>query len=275
MTETGNQRRRLSLIGAGNVATHLAKALTKHFDISQVYAPHIESASRLADAVGAKAIDSIDEFDPRITDCVILSVKDDALGEVLRLLADSNTHNTEAMQRILWMHTAGSVDMTVFPASMPHHGVLYPLQTFSRDLPVNMPEVPFFTEASDTATEAAITEIASMLSRHVSHLDSAGRMRLHAAAVLACNMVMYLWALADDVLQGSGIDFDVMRPLLQATLDKTAMASPSDGMTGPARRGDTATILKHMESLPERQARIYATLSQEILKMYNHPTLPL
>lgn len=275
MTKSGNHRCRLSMIGAGNVATHIAKALAPHFGIRQVYTPHIESARRLADAVGAEAIASLEEFDPSGIDYVILSVKDDALGNLLRQLAATKADDNEAMKRILWMHTAGSVDLTVFPASMPRHGVLYPLQTFSRDLPVDMPRVPFFTEASDDNAEADINAIARLMSSHVSHLDSAGRMRLHAAAVLACNMVMYLWALADDVLQGSGIDFEVMRPLLQATLDKTAMASPSRRDDRPARRGDIATILKHMQSLPECQARIYATLSQEILTMYNHPTLPL
>nr|MDE6489985.1 DUF2520 domain-containing protein [Muribaculaceae bacterium] len=269
MNTTGNQRSRLSLIGAGNVATHLAKALAPHYDIVQVYAPHIESASRLADAVGAKAIDSIEAFDPTAIDYVIVSIKDDVIGDVLRQLAETGR---QTAADILWMHTAGSVEMSVFPASMTRHGVLYPLQTFSRDLPVDMTEVPFFIEASDHKSEETIASIARNMSNHVSHLDSAGRMRLHAAAVLACNMVMYMWALADDVLKGSGIGFETMRPLLQATLDKTALTSPWEGMTGPARRGDIATILKHIASLPEQQARIYATLSREILQIDHHTT---
>ncbi|MDE7442838.1 MAG: DUF2520 domain-containing protein, partial [Muribaculaceae bacterium] len=173
---------------------------------------------------------------------------------------------------VVWMHTAGSVDMHCFPASMPHHGILYPLQTFSRDVDVEMRRVPFFIESSDENSLKLIATLGDMLSDVVKPLDSESRRKLHAAAVLACNMPMYLWSLAHDVLQLNGLDFNVMRPLLEVTLDKAMRCNPADVMTGPARRGDRATIAKHMSDLPPQAADVYAFLSDRILEMFHYNT---
>lgn len=268
--KTDMHKLRISIIGAGNVATHIATALSSKAKVIQIYTPHMESASRLAGMTGAEAIDDLSMLDTTV-DGMIISIKDDAveqlLGDISRLFTAGQT------AKPVWMHTAGSVDMNCFPDSMPRHGILYPLQTFSRDVAVDMRLVPFFIEASDSKSLEMIYSVASLLSDTVKPLDSESRRTLHAAAVLACNMPMYLWSLAHDILQTHGLDFTVMRPLLEVTLDKAMNRNPADVITGPARRGDKVTIAKHLSDLPPKAAEIYAVLSNEILKMFNHPTI--
>ena len=66
---------RVSLIGAGNVATHLARAFASAgYRIGQVYAPHIESAALLAGEVGAASVDSLSGIDGE-SDLYIVSVR--------------------------------------------------------------------------------------------------------------------------------------------------------------------------------------------------------
>ncbi len=260
---------RVSLIGAGNVATHLARAFASAgYRIGQVYAPHIESAALLAGEVGAAPVDSLSGIDGE-SDLYIVSVKDTAVAETLEKVVSSGSGAVSK----LWVHTAGSIPVDVFPQEFAHCGVLYPLQTFSKNVLVDMSQVPFFTEGRDEDSEAAIRRAAYVISDHVYHADSAGRRQLHIAGVLGCNMAMYMWALAADVLDRAGYGFEVLRPLLQATLDKACTSSPMAGMTGPARRGDLAVLEAHIADLPDNIAPVYRFVNNEILRHFGYDEL--
>jgi len=262
---------RVSLVGAGNVATHLGRGLRDKVEFVQVMSRTRESAVRLASAIGAEAVTEAGDFITEGVDFVIVAATDSAIQPVLTSIAGS-CRRSGGVDSVVWLHTAASVGLDVFPPAMPRHGVIYPLQTFSRDLPVDLPGVPFFVEGSSPEVEVSVTELARLISPKVMVLSSERRQLLHGAAVLGCNMVMYLWALADEAVRSAGFDFEVLRPLLQATLDKTRLCPPSEGMTGPARRGDAATIVKHLQSLPAEARFIYKTLSREILAHYHHDT---
>ncbi|MDE5959264.1 MAG: DUF2520 domain-containing protein, partial [Muribaculaceae bacterium] len=70
------------------------------------------------------------------------------------------------------------------------------------------------------------------------------------------------------------LDYEVLRPLLDVTLERTRTLRPTDAMTGPARRGDLHTISRHIESLPSDMAPVYALLSKAILQKY-HPEISI
>ena len=257
---------RVSIIGAGNVATHLAKALhASGHEIVQVYAPHVTSATALAEEVGASPVTMLSALRDD-ADAYIVSVKDGAVATVLTEVAAS----VPAVAAKLWMHTAGSIPVTVFPPEFTRCGVLYPLQTFSKAVPVDMAAVPFFTEGCTPDAEEAIRRLACSISGKVYHADSAGRRQLHIAGVLGCNMPMYLWALAAEVLERAGYGLDVLFPLLQATLAKAETVPPIEGMTGPARRGDHAVMRSHLDSLPDDIAPVYRFINNEILRRFGH-----
>ncbi len=252
---------RVVIIGAGNVATHLAKALSKSVVILQIFSRNKENADALASQLAETPIttDNIDDIVSE-ADIYIVSIKDDAI----KPLVDKIKANTA-----LWVHTSGSVPMTVFSDKMKRYGVLYPLQTFSRDVDVDISEVPFFIEGSDVDAQKEISDLARLMSENIKIADSEQRRRIHVAAVFACNFSNHLWAIAEKILQEGGFDFDVLLPLLRVTLDKAGKISPAEGQTGPARRGDTGTMSRHLELLDSDTAEIYRLLSQNIMKQYN------
>ncbi|MDE3251862.1 MAG: NAD(P)-binding domain-containing protein, partial [Bacteroidota bacterium] len=105
----------LSIIGAGNVATVLGKALQqKNHTIREVYSRTITSAARLADYLGAKALTNLNQLDGR-SDLYLLAVPDD----VIPVLADQ----LQLGDRLL-VHTAGSVSQTVLSGASSRFGVL-------------------------------------------------------------------------------------------------------------------------------------------------------
>lgn len=254
---------KIVIIGSGNVATHLAQALSCTAHITQIYSRTPANANSLAQKIGnCKPIDNLDNIDTS-ADVYLIAVKDDAVAGIAAKVAPRCNGNA------LWLHTSGSVPADVFAPHCQRYGVLYPLQTFSKDATVNVAEVPFFIEGNNADTEHDIACIANTLSTTVKRADSDCRRRIHAAAVFACNFTNHLWAIADDILRQGNIEWEVLMPLLKVTLAKTQQLSPADAQTGPARRGDTGTMNSHLAMLDEHQQEIYRMLSDSIMKRYN------
>jgi predicted short-subunit dehydrogenase-like oxidoreductase (DUF2520 family) len=249
------------ILGAGNVATHLAINLAPNCFIAQIYNHRLMSAKQLADRVGAltQAIDSLSALDTD-ADIYIISVKDDAVAEIANALKGFGG---------VWVHTSGSVPPQTLAPITDTYGVLYPMQTFSKNVDVDMSEVPIFVEGTDATTLSKIKEIAGLLSTHIYDSTPENRMRLHIAAVFACNFTNYLWAQSAEILKGIDLDFSIMQPLIKATLDKAITIDPEQGQTGPARRNDMTVINKHLSLLDGSKHDIYKTLSQYIIEKYH------
>lgn len=252
---------RIVVIGAGNVATHLAKALAKSNEILQIYSKHLANAQLLAQSInGAVAINDLALIDSS-ADLYIISVKDDAIAHILEGIS---------VNEGLWVHTSGSVSIDMLANKFDRCGVLYPLQTFSREVDVDIAEVPFFIEGKDYDSNQEIEGIALTLSNSVFHANSDQRKQLHIAAVFGCNFVNHMWAISDEILKNAGYNFDILIPLIKATLNKASMVSPHVGQTGPARRGDVSIMNSHEAMLPTKQAELYHTISNSIMTKYNN-----
>lgn len=223
------------LIGAGNVATHLGKALfSAGHDILQVFSRTAANAQRLAVEVGASATDSLDALTTS-GDVYVFSVKDSVLAELVPRVC-------KGRERAVMLHTAGSMPLSVFEGMAWHYGVLYPMQTFSKQRSVNFAEVPCFTEASDEAAEACLHELTASLGCPAYPLSSADRVYLHLSAVWACNFVNHCYSVASDILTRHGIPFSVMLPLIDETARKVHELTPQEAQTGPAVRYDENVI---------------------------------
>ena len=251
---------KVCLIGSGNVATHLGIALSQMVRIVQIYSHNINNAATLAEKCGcAYFTDSLSDITPD-ADLYLIAVKDDVIEQVV-------TSTPQSLGGV-WAHTSGSVPMTVFSGHKSHYGVFYPLQTFSRDLHIDMREVPVFVEGCDSQTTEFLKKLASAISDNVAPADSNLRKQLHVAAVFACNFVNLMWIEADELLKESGLGIEFLRPLLMETLRKLERMSPAEAQTGPARRGDRHIINEHLKMLSGEKRELYALLSEKIIKRY-------
>ncbi|MGH9194032.1 MAG: DUF2520 domain-containing protein, partial [Acidimicrobiales bacterium] len=61
--------------------------------------------------------------------------------------------------------------------------------------------------------------------------------------------------------EAAGVPFEAYVDLAQATLDNVAALGPAAGLTGPAARGDEATIRRHLRALPPDERRAYRSLA--------------
>lgn len=234
MTPQATQGRSVVLVGAGNVATHLGRALQETgCEVRAVYSRSEASARVLAAELGTRLMTDLADLPD--ADLFLLSVKDDALPGVAAQLCPRHPGS-------LFAHTAGSVPMSLFGGLARRYGVIYPLQTFSRQRRMDISFVPLFVEASDAAALAALTDLARSLSRYVVEMDSATRRQMHLSAVFVCNFVNHLYALGEQIMDRCGLPFDLLLPLIDETARKVHELSPRRAQTGPAVRGDKAVM---------------------------------
>ncbi len=253
---------RITIIGSGNVATHLAAAFKNAgHRIVQVYSRDMQHAALLAYHVGAETIDNLDQLNNE-TDLFVISVKDDVIGTIAEKLTQ--------YQKLI-VHTSGATHMEAIQAFNPNAGVFYPLQTLSKTKEVDFRNVPLCIEGSDENITNQLTALAQTISNKVYRVNSTQRKVLHLAAVFACNFPNYLYGAAQQLLAKNEMDFEMLRPLILETAQKVQDHMPGAVQTGPAVRNDQQTMAMHLEMLGDESALkvIYELLSQEIIKNNN------
>lgn len=212
---------RTVVFGSGNVAWHLCPALANAgLSIEAVYGRNLVTATELADRLGTIAVSTVESLPDNI-ELVILMVSD----EQLPVLSMQLSH-----LEIPVAHTSGSMPIDVL--SCPNRGVLYPLQTFTKDMQPDMYEIPFFIEASSPELCATLQRIASRISPRVFKADSYHRKVLHLSAVFACNFVNHLYHVVSEIAAKEDLDFDYLRPLILETTHKALLLPPSQAQTG-------------------------------------------
>lgn len=245
-------------IGAGNLATRLSLEMQRTgLTICQVYSHTAAHASELAERLGCDWTTSPEAIFPE-ADLYVFSVKDTALQPILSEMKPN---------RGLWVHTAGSMPLDIFKGTNERYGVMYPLQTFSKERAVDFRKVPFFLETVSKTDGVFLQEIAGRLSDDVRFLSSEKRRYLHLSAVFACNFVNRMYALAGGMLEKEGIPFEVLLPLIDETAAKVHAMKPGEAQTGPAVRFDENVINNHLTMLkdPDMQ-EIYRLVSRNIYK---------
>ena len=229
------------LIGRGRLATNLERALL--------------SASHEVMSINSRTLDGL----PQKADVFVIAVKDSALPDVIR-------EATKGREDQLFVHTSGSMPLSLFEGCTSRYGVFYPMQTFSKERLTDFAEIPLFLEADGTETMETLQTLAGSISRNVFQLTTDERKYLHLAAVFACNFTNHCYDMAATVLEQHGLPFNVMLPLIDETASKVHELHPRQAQTGPAVRYDENVIRMQSGLLagnPELQ-RIYELLSHHI-----------
>ncbi len=252
---------KISLIGTGNVAWHIGyKLYNAGHEILEVYGRNADNANLLANKLGAKVVYSFEEINHTAADIILIAVADAGIESIVHAVN---------LQNKLLIHTSGSTNISAIITKNNFAGVLYPLQTFSKHKEVAW-DFPVFLEAENEATLGVLTQLAKDVvgAENVQMANSAQRMALHIAAVIACNFANALYAIADDLLVNNGLKFDYLKPLILETANKVQTLSPTQAQTGPAVRKDFVTIKKHQAFLVNDKniADIYTILSADIIK---------
>ncbi|MGZ4693456.1 MAG: DUF2520 domain-containing protein [Acidimicrobiales bacterium] len=143
-------------------------------------------------------------------------------------------------------HLAGSLGLDVL-APHERRGALHPLVALPN------PEVgaerliggAWFAVAGDDLVRRAVDDLGG----RPLEIDDAHRAAYHAAAVIASNHLVALLGQAQRVAAAAGVPLDAYLDLVRDTVENVADLGPAAALTGPAARGDWATIDRHLAAL--------------------------
>lgn len=259
---------KIIIIGAGNVATHIALALKQAgLPPTQIWSRTTESAQALAERVGCLYTNCLDDIITDADACII-SVKD-------RYVKDITVQVCKGRCQTVFMHTSGSVGMDVFDGLNDNCGVLYPMQTFSKDKTLDFKKIPCFVEGNNEASTETIMKLASTISDNVHYMTSDDRKWLHLAAVFACNFSNACYVVADEILRRNGLDFTVLQPLIEEAVSKLGTLAPIDAQTGPAVRGDKNIMDSQVAMLADNESvqKLYVKMSEIIAQQQSHKNM--
>lgn len=255
---------KIALIGAGNVAWHLGKAL--HGAGHKVVAIHSptaihreELAKELAPAIPLLSLD----LTATGVELVLIAVPDAALASV--------AENLKVPEGTIVAHTSGSQPLAVLQGiAGARAGVFYPLQTFSKSKSVNFKSIPVLLEAADETTLQTLQDLAASITEEAHLVDSIKRKQLHLAAVFACNFTNHLLGISRELLQKAQLPDTLLQPLIQETIAKALHQHPFQVQTGPAVRHDQNVIGEHLQMLRDYPTyqQVYQSLTLSIQEQH-------
>lgn len=283
------KRLSVAIIGAGRMGTALGLALKAGgYKIEMVTTKRPASARRAARAFGANTLaltasqrgrSHKDQID-RLKRCaiILIATPDDMTESIARQLASQTLPNATLPGRIA-LHTSGALSSEILGPMRDVGfavGSLHPLVSIS-DSRTGAKSLTgaFFSIEGDIAAVRTAKSLVRDLGGESFQIDSDRRALYHAAALTASPQMTALFDLAVDMLGACGLNRGrarkILLPLVESTLANLGTQDPATALTGTFKRGDKATVKKHLAALKQadlpQALTVYVALGQRSIAM--------
>lgn len=255
------QKKRITIIGSGNVANHLAEIFfEKNLPLVEIYSRNIIEGEKLAQKVNAEFTNDIKTVGLQ-SEIIIMAISDDAIPGIAKQLN---------LDEHILAHTSGIANTEDLKVATKNYACFYPLQTFTKGHAVEFSNIPVLINAANSQTLSDLKTIAFKISNNVKEISDIERQKLHLSAVIVNNFANHLFSLSSKYLAKNNIDFNLLKPLIQETVDKISNSDPISNQTGPAKRNDLNTIEKHFSLIEDEDlVEIYKILTKSIYNTHN------
>jgi len=253
------------LIGTGNLAAHLAAVLSGPAGYRLDVAGREQSKTEaFCNAFGG--LPYLEE-EGKFYQAAIVCVSDEAIATC----ASKYGNKAEVL-----IHTSGASPLEVIKELHAETGVFWPVQTFSRGREIDWKNLPVCIQSNGQKAEQFIRNLAERTGIHPVESTSEERLKYHLAAVLVCNFVNHLYTVADIWCRENLLNPDFLKPLILETAKKVQELNPPESQTGPAKRGDTGSMEKHLALLNDHPAirQVYTLMSEQIQNRYQYLRKP-
>ncbi len=259
----------IGIIGAGRAGTGLALALTQagcDVVLHGRRARPVPAGLRLT--VAADGV--LPQWLPQVA-VVVLAVRDDAIADLAAALQDSGRIGPGHTV----LHLSGVQGQEALAALLPSRaalGSLHPLQTIAE--PTRAPERLRGAWAAVEGMPQAV-ERAEALARAIGlrpfRVPPGRKPVYHAGAVFASNYFVVVEAVAQRLLRHAGLSeadaWQALLPLVRGTFENVSRDGPGAALTGPIRRGDAATVARHLAALTIDDAELYRAIGRAALEL--------
>jgi predicted short-subunit dehydrogenase-like oxidoreductase (DUF2520 family) len=201
---------------------------------------------------------------------VVIAVPDRAIPEAAARVASAGLPPSTPV-----LHTSGVLGSEALePLRAAGHpvGGVHPLAAVADPVTgVDRLRGAWFGVEGDGAARELAERVVAACEGHVLTVRAGGKPLYHAAAVFASNYAVVLLALAERLMEEAGVSAKDARPAL-AALAEGAVANvvergPAAALTGPAARGDDATVRLHLARLSGGVRPVYSVLGREALRL--------
>ena len=259
---------KIAIVGTGNIGTWLFETLKTQSNLSVI-------------SISSRKIETL----PKDFDLYIFALKDDVYNVVLQQIPFKMPHA---------VHTSGSLSQNILAPFAEKFGVLYPYQTIKKEkgekekgegrkflllceekvadggLPPSdgRGDIPICIEASPPPFETALFHWAASTFNHVYKINETQRFAMHLAAVFANNFTNAMYEIAYQIFKENNLEWSLIFPLLENTLEKAKHNAPHSVQTGPAVRNDISIMEKHCNALHDEELkRLYLLVSKIIQRI--------
>lgn len=193
----------------------------------------------------------------RSVDIVLIAVPDPGIADVAAAI--------EPRDDVVVAHVSGSLGLAPL-ALHPRRGVLHPLVALADpEIGADRLRGAWFGLAAEG--DPALTELVDALDGRRMEVVEDDWARYHAAAVIASNHLVALLGQVERVAGSIGAPLEAYLDLGRGALENVAELGPAAALTGPVRRGDTATVERHIAALPADERPGYAAMAAEALRL--------
>lgn len=232
---------RVRIIGPGRAGSSLATALGR---AGWSVLPLLGRGDALADAAAG-------------ADLVVVATPDAQVAPVAAAIAPS--------PEVVVAHLSGSLGLAPL-TTHPRRAVLHPLVALpDAQRGAARLEGAWFGLAAD-GDPMADDVVAALGGRSVP-ITEAHWAGYHAAAVIASNHLVALLGQAERVAGSIGVPLDALLDLAAGSLSDVVALGPAAALTGPVRRGDTATVERHLAALPPEERPGYEAMAREAARL--------
>jgi len=228
---------KIAVIGTGNIGSWMFQTFHSQSNLSVV-------------SVSGRKIETL----PNDLDLYIFALKDDIYEEVLKKIP---------FKMLYAVHTSGSLSQLILSPYAENYGVFYPYQTISRgSLYI---DIPICIEGNNIFFENLLIQWAKLYFATVYQINEKQRFAMHLAAVFASNFTNAMYGIAYHIFKENNLDWSLIFPLLENTLQKAKYNDPHLCQTGPAKRNDISIMEKHCNALTDKKIKnLYSTVSKII-----------
>ena len=235
--------RSVRIIGGGRAGGAMAAALT---EVGWHPRPILGRSATPAEVATAAAG----------VDLVLIATPDSAVAEVSAAIEPAATAAVA--------HLAGSLGLGAVDTH-PRPAALHPLVALP-DAAVGARRLlagGWFAVAGDPIVRQVVADLGG----RAFEVADADRSAYHAAAVVASNHLVALLGQAERIASAAGVPFAAFMDLVRATVANVDELGPAAALTGPAARGDTETVRRHLEAIGPDERAAYEALSQQARRL--------
>lgn len=255
---------KIGIAGAGRVGCSIGKYLAEQGQSPVGYfSKSKESADIAAAFVGTSSFSSLEEL-VEACDVIWITTPDDAIVPVWKSIQKLPIHGK------MICHFSGSLSSVVY-SGRNKKGMtacsIHPMYAFSNKFTsYQQLHSAIFTMEGDAEALAQMKPLFEGLGNRVCVIAPEKKMRYHAAAVMASNLMIGLYQMSADIMADCGFDAattaQLLNPLVKENVKKLLSSSPEEALTGPVERADVETVKKHLAVLTGEEKTLYCILSE-------------